>query len=35
MVDIEIDKVVLEVVVLVDGIIGEILNEEGVIVLGE
>ena len=35
LVDIETDKVVLEVVAPEDGVIGEILNEEGATVLGE
>ncbi|MCG7814955.1 dihydrolipoamide succinyltransferase, partial [Alteromonas sp. MCA-1] len=35
LVDIETDKVVLEVVAPADGTIGEILNEEGATVLGE
>ena len=35
LVDIETDKVVLEVVAPADGVIGEILNEEGATVLGE
>ena len=35
LVDIETDKVVLEVVAPADGVIGEIINEEGATVLGE
>ncbi len=35
LVDIETDKVVLEVVAPADGVIGDILNEEGATVLGE
>ncbi|MFC3095494.1 2-oxoglutarate dehydrogenase complex dihydrolipoyllysine-residue succinyltransferase [Alteromonas sediminis] len=35
LVDIETDKVVLEVVAPADGVIGEIMNEEGATVLGE
>ena len=35
LVDIETDKVVLEVVAPADGTMGEILNEEGATVLGE
>ena len=35
LVDIETDKVVLEVVAPADGVIGEILNDEGATVLGE
>lgn len=35
LVDIETDKVVLEVVAPADGVIGELLNEEGATVLGE
>lgn len=35
LVDIETDKVVLEVVAPADGTIGELLNEEGATVLGE
>lgn len=35
LVDIETDKVVLEVVAPADGVVGEIMNEEGATVLGE
>merc|ERR1712137_931872 len=35
LVDIETDKVVLEVVAPADGVIGEIIDEEGATVLGE